>query len=395
MCSSNEDLCKEALHQLSSGDDETVLAGINSLVEVASADAEALAAADATAAADADSNAEAIARCLNCSSKKIRMSATWALGKIKTSISVHALTDLLEQESDPFLRATAAIALGDTQQPEAMPILEILLKDKIPRVRANAVESIAKVGDPSSVSLLLPLLEDPNNRVKANVAMVLWKFGGLRMVSELHKMLKTSYDDKWLRASAAWALGEIGGFGTVETLVAVLNDKAPEVRRYIIKALGKIGDVSAIEKIVPFLEDEDPLVRANTVEALGALTAHDEAGVLIEKLGGEADPLVVAKAGSALDRMVAADIPGMLEKLLKAILVAEHPLKRIIIATLGNRGTNSILPGLVNISRDDSSRMIKYAARKAALTIRKRGTLSEKEEEDDELQGSEKIEGTA
>lgn len=376
MCSGSENLYKEAIQKLSSGDDETVLAGINFLVKVASAAADALAVADATvpdAEAVADASAEAVARCLNCSSKKIRMSATWALGKFKTPVSVHALTDLLEQESDPFLRATAAIALGDTQQPEAMPILEILLKDKIPRVRANAVESIAKVGDPSSVSLLLPLLDDPNNRVKANVAMVLWKFGGLRMVSELHNMLKTSYNDKWLRASAAWALGEIGGFETVENLVAARNDKAPEVRGNIAKALGKIGDVSAIEKIVPYLDDADPFVRANTVEALGTLKAQNEIDILLSKLSTETESVVLAKIALTLEKIAGISAPMVLPKLKKSLATAEQSLKMVIMGTLGKYGTEDVVPDLLILSRDGSSMMVKYAARKAALEIRKRG----------------------
>ena len=65
--------------------------------------------------------------------------------------------------------------------------------------------------------------------------------------------------------------------GGVAVLLALLQDKNPEIRRTAVESLGKIGDPSALPAVLPLLSDPVASVRAASAQALGrmATPAHD------------------------------------------------------------------------------------------------------------------------
>ena len=345
---------KKVKEMIESGEEELILDGINLLVESNLVEA-----------------AELMIPCLESKNEKIRMGVIRALGDLNTVSTLGVLSAHQKKEQSPYVRATAAVSLGMTKNIKALIILASLLRDENSRVRANAVEAVAEIGDPLAVAMLTPLLEDTNNRVKANVAMALWKFGGLRMVSHLKKML-TTYEDKWHRASAAYALGEIGGFQAMSTLLSALDDRSTEVKRNVIRSLGKTGDVELSHRLIKFLEDNDPNIRAYTIEAVGLLDGERYVDVLIARLADEVDPFVLEKATMVIEHLVSTGSCGTIQKLRNLLFSGKQPVKLALVKAFEENGSEEVIFDLHNVIRHDISGEVKDAARKAIKTIRER-----------------------
>ena len=355
-----------AAEKISSGNEEEVLVGISIMLNN-----------------HLSEGADVITHCLTHSSPRVKLAAIKTMGELHASGAVSSLTALLGRETDPHVRATAAIALGSTRQRKALPALTNLLKDEDSRVRANAVEAIALMGDPATVSILTPLLEDENHRVKANVAMALWQFGGLKMLNVLKRMLKTG-DDKWKRASAAYALGEIGGFQTMATLISALDDRSAEVRRNVISSLGKMGAVEINKELIPFLSDDDPHIRASTLEALCDLNSERNIDSILHQAKVEKDAIVLDKMRLILADLVQSRVLSVMEKL-KELLFSRNPrdqgIKGLLIEVFEAAGTQEELFDLQNIVRSLAGNELKDAARKAIKAIKCRlGTVEVEDE---------------
>ncbi|MCK9223478.1 MAG: HEAT repeat domain-containing protein [Candidatus Muirbacterium halophilum] len=183
-----------------------------------------------------------------------------------------------EKDSEK-VRATIASILGITGTEDCISIFKELLKDENSRVRANAVESIEMTIKNSDIVInaVFPLLQDFNNRVKANVAITLWHHGGLRMLALLHKMLET-HEDKWHRASAAYALSIIKNNSSITTLLGILKkDEDSAVKMNCIRALGEIGDHGTLDTIISFFELSDDRIKEKVIEACGNFLNNDKA----------------------------------------------------------------------------------------------------------------------
>lgn len=93
------------------------------------------------------------------------------------------------------------------------------------------------------------------------------------MIDNLSKTLieNLKSEIKWLRESAAKALGEIKANEAVELLIKCLSDKSWEVRVEAAIALGRIGNPKAVQPLIKKLDDKSFKVRLAVVEALGRL----------------------------------------------------------------------------------------------------------------------------
>jgi len=60
-------------------------------------------------------------------------------------------------------------------------------------------------------------------------------------------------EDPWIRAGAAFALGEIGDTRAVDLLISVLKDEDSTVREEAAGALGKISDLKAVDPLIEAL----------------------------------------------------------------------------------------------------------------------------------------------
>ncbi|MFC2091573.1 HEAT repeat domain-containing protein, partial [Elusimicrobiota bacterium] len=111
------------------------------------------------------------------------------------------------------------------------------------RARADSVEMIPRtVTDPSvAEKILKPYLNDPNNRVRANACVAIYQYNPEISVKTLQGM--ASSPDKWMRLSAAWAVGEIGTPEVVQILRKLLDDIDERVRNRAIMAFESMAEV--------------------------------------------------------------------------------------------------------------------------------------------------------
>ncbi|MFH1352618.1 MAG: HEAT repeat domain-containing protein [bacterium] len=125
--------------------------------------------------------------------------------------------------------------------------------DPIVREKARRIELIEKElqeeKDPTAAtSLLIPYLDDSNNRVRANASKALYYHNEKLATATLKNML-LSYN-KWMRASAVWALGELATEKTIEIILGIRNETKKSVLKQLQKTLERLLERDEIKKAV-------------------------------------------------------------------------------------------------------------------------------------------------
>ena len=139
---------------------------------------------------------------------------------------------------------------------------------------SQALEELEK--NPNSLDKLIQALEDKDRFVRASVARSLGELGSLQAVPALCRALT---DDDWLvRADVAEALGKLGDKRAVEPLFQGLFDDTGLVRQRTATALEKIGDVRAIPVLEQIQDDKDTSVSRTVSNALEKLRSEPDSG---------------------------------------------------------------------------------------------------------------------
>lgn len=172
-----------------------------------------------------------------------RRDAARALGKLEpdADLATPALARALTDE-DHEVRRLAIFALGEIGPPaqSALPALTAALDDKELPIRLSAALAIQKI-DPTQRSHVPVLVE----------AMRMGEGGVIVSVGQMGE-------------NAAWA---------VPTLISLLKDRRPGVRRLAAEALGKIGPAAenARAPLEAALRDPDDRVRETAEQALAGI----------------------------------------------------------------------------------------------------------------------------
>lgn len=115
------------------------------------------------------------------------------------------------------------------------------------RARADSVEVIEEIfkDSPRASEMLRPFLDDKDNRTRANAAKAYYHYDPEKAIVVLRDM--ASDEDKWMRLSAAWALGEIKDTATGKVLEQLLDDSDIQVKNKARLSLEKILGKNARE----------------------------------------------------------------------------------------------------------------------------------------------------
>jgi HEAT repeat protein len=215
---------------------------------------------------------ESILKQLTDSDPRVRAKAAIALGHLGDKTTVRFLVKALDDD-EPLVRANAAIALGQLGDKTVVPLLRQTLKDTDPFVRANAAIALGQLGDKAVVPLLRQTLKDADLwlRARANAALVLEQTDNKTAVS---LFLKDRINNDFLSVSGteiAVVLVRLGDKTAEPLLLNYLNDGNSWVRADTATALGQLGDKTTSHFLVKALDDYDPLVRANAAISLGHL----------------------------------------------------------------------------------------------------------------------------
>jgi HEAT repeat protein len=164
-----------------------------------------------------------------------RSGASEAIRIMKDRRVIEPLTRLLA-DGDPYVRQTAANALGNNSVRQAVPTLILMLEEEHATVRSGAADALGKIGDGLAVGPLIKALKDQNSQVRNSAARALGEIGNTRAIDELIPLLS----DPVSAGDAAWALGEIGDPKALEALSRTANSKETRLARESARAMEKI-----------------------------------------------------------------------------------------------------------------------------------------------------------
>jgi|WetSurMetagenome_2_1015567.scaffolds.fasta_scaffold02232_5 HEAT repeat protein len=233
--------------------------------------------------------------------------------------------------SDPDVLYLAVEALGDLQDPAAIPPLVTLLsEDQYSAVRWKAAEALANIGH-DSVEPLILLLGHPDEDVRWKAAIALGEIGDVRAIDPLIGLLRD--EDRYVKGRVAVALGMIGQPAVTPLISALLNGDG-NLRWGAAIALGRIRDPRAIAPLLQALGDKYENVRS---EALASLKAMEDGNIdlfiqLLNEVGNEAlqDYNATAPLGDGSESSGLADFlqsidPDIRKRLISALLSIGDP----------------------------------------------------------------------
>jgi HEAT repeat protein len=149
-------------------------------------------------------------------------------------------------------QSTAVLLLGrtcDRTRAQDVPRLIRLLNSEDEDMRLAAAIALGWIGDCRAVEPLLAMLGDNDALVRKVAVDSLGLVGDARAVEGIGDVLKGDAVEE-NRASAAWALGRIGGEQSLGLLIGALSDKGGEVRYAAVTALGDMKDIRALQPLL-------------------------------------------------------------------------------------------------------------------------------------------------
>ncbi len=168
---------------------------------------------------------------------------------------------------DPALRRLAVAAFAARPQ-EVLPVLATLLgADPDPGVRAEAAEVLAGAG-PEAIPVLAAARTDPDPRVVEAVATASGEVPDPGAVSWLLE-LASGHEDRLVREAAVASLGAIGDERALPTLLRLLADGPPQVRRRAVVALTAFDGPDVEAALRAAVRDRNPMVREAAEMVIG------------------------------------------------------------------------------------------------------------------------------
>ncbi|MBT0653191.1 HEAT repeat domain-containing protein [Geomobilimonas luticola] len=297
--------------------------------------------------------------------------------------SVPRLIELLH-DKDEEVRNFSTVMLGDIASRDAVTPLIDALNDPDANVRHGAAEALGRIGDRSALLPLLKLLQED-----------FWQqYPALAAIREMRDNRAVPYllplvNDEMLGEPAIEALATIGDRRAVPSLVAVLTGASPARSAAAARALRGIccGDagremsgcsshpllasVNVVEKLRQLADAGD----GATAEAARALLELSEGPPAASSTAGSlADDEPAAGTGLPDNEQVQAALAAFesgvpLEEVLQNARTSDASLEQAIIATLGRKGTCSVVEALLALlERGDLPRHVEFAIVHALAT---------------------------
>jgi HEAT repeat protein len=251
---------------------------------------------------------------------------------------------------------TAASALGELNDPQAVNWLVSLLRDADPTVRTAASHSLQRLGwRPTNDSQrTLQVLASGNLRQVADL--------GAEAIVPLAEVMRNGPPDKQLQAVKA--LGEISDPRVVKVMLEALKKSSPVVRIAALGILERYADASTYERVEPLLKDSNPNVRAAAVEAAARCGVNRAVPALVRALkdsSWDVRHAATAALGFIGDRSAVAGLSQMLQD-------ADRDVRESTVLALGRIGDPSAIRTLLLAMLDVES-VVRNAAANAMRLI--------------------------
>ena len=203
---------------------------------------------------------------------EVRIEAVKAIGKFKDVETFDNMADLLLEDPQIEARQSAAIALGETLHPRAIPYLMLALQDPFwwyerEQAADALLKAIAGMGT-LAVEALLEALTDSEGTVRRYAARLLGQIRDPRSIQPLGLALYDTHFEVGRVAAESLA-----GFGPTGLKVLAETLRHPEtwLRQHAIAGLTLSGDKRIVPIILDMLKDPDREVQKQAIQSLGIL----------------------------------------------------------------------------------------------------------------------------
>jgi HEAT repeat protein len=229
-----------------------------------------------------------------------RIQALAALGLLRSPDSERMIGNAM-LDADVDVRTAAALAAGQTRDPNLTTSLRNLLDDKEPQVAFTAALTLAKMGDRSGEDILMAVV-DGDRRTQAGVL-----HGTEHKISrELHNPAKLA--KLGATQGAAMLLGPFGfGITAIEFMRQSGGDAA---RAAAIEQIAQEKTEPIHRELLDALKDKDPGVRAAAAKVLVDYHDQETQDAIYSLLLDPKDPARLTAAAAYLRIM---GVPGPLE----------------------------------------------------------------------------------
>jgi HEAT repeat protein len=285
------------------------------------------------------------------------------LGKIEQAMQiVHAIVRIEQRVEDPAVRRQYGIALRRMITKQMLDGLSKMVQ--VPHLEDAASMVLQRAG-PDGVEVLLDLLTTSNTvdeRRGVFNALTQMKEGQDQLVHML------GHPQWFVVRNVADLVGELGLETAVPALTKQLDHADERVRRQVALALAKIGTRSAAEPLRKALRDTSADVRRQAALGVGGRKASALAMPLVVALEEEKDPDVVRELTFALGRIASPDAVQALIKMAQPAgrFFGRKPsgIRITAVEALRVAGTPAALGTLQSLS-NDSDKQVRAAAQQA------------------------------
>lgn len=228
----------------------------------------------------------------------VRGHAAATLGQLGDMRAVQPLVAAL-RDSTGAVCASAATALGQLGDVQTVtPLISVLLTRDEPTARRSAAEALGKMDDRRAVEPLIVALKDQERDVRRSVATALGQLRDERAIGPLIEICR----DRYVQGSSVKALAQIGR-PAVQPLIVALKNGERDVRASAAIALGQIGGIQAFEALLVSLRDDDLVVCASVAVALGQVGNAQAVPALAITLREDRGRMARAGAAMSLGRL--------------------------------------------------------------------------------------------
>ncbi|MEP4194335.1 MAG: HEAT repeat domain-containing protein [Aliishimia sp.] len=231
-----------------------------------------------------------------------QMRAADALGKFGAKIgdvrAIPALVQAARTDSNSNVQEAALDSLAELEATEGFDVAEAGLRSSEEDVRSEAALLLGHTNNPSAVPLLIRSLNDIDREVRARSAISLGEHKALQAFDAL--VVTLTDDDEWVAAMAAMALGAIGDPRAIPHLLDNFDHPEGWVRREAVEAVGLLGSEAELGALTALLSGDDSRLARTAVVAIGTLKSGNSFKTLVSIFeGGNEDLRIAAVRGLA------------------------------------------------------------------------------------------------
>ena len=192
--------------------------------------------------------------------------------------------------------------------PENVAKIREALADEDHDVRATALWALVQLGEQDAEEKAQASLDDDHGFVRATAAKLLGDLESAGAAERLSQLLAAD-SDRWVRLRSAEALSRIGGDAAIGGLRQALQDPDKDVRRAAAAGTVDLDPVGAFDDFVFMIEnDAEWELRVRAAQGLGG-SGLEEAAPILEQATSDPNEYVRAAAANALRLLRGETIP--------------------------------------------------------------------------------------